>query len=71
MFTLFFTPGPVTDYESARLSDRVRFADFFRWMLERGFYFPPSQFEAAFLSAAHTGEDIQRTIDAIREFFSR
>jgi glutamate-1-semialdehyde 2,1-aminomutase len=71
MFTLFFTPGPVTDYESARLSDRVRFADFFRWMLERGFYFPPSQFEAAFLSAAHTGEDIQRTIVAIREFFSR
>jgi glutamate-1-semialdehyde 2,1-aminomutase len=71
MFTFFFTPGPVMDYESAQSSDRVRFADFFHWMLERGFYFPPSQFEAAFLSAAHTGEDTDRTIAAIQEFFSR
>ena len=71
MFTVFFTPGPVTDYESARLSDRARFGSFFRWMLERGFYFPPSQFEAAFLSAAHTDADIDRTIAAIRGFFSQ
>jgi len=71
MITFFFTPGPVTDYASAQSSDRDRFGDFFRWMLERGFYFPPSQFEAAFLSAAHTDNDIERTIAAIHEFFAR
>jgi glutamate-1-semialdehyde 2,1-aminomutase len=70
MITFFFTPGPVTDWESAHCSDRARFAEFFHWMLDRGFYLPPSQFEAAFVSAAHGEEDIQRTAAAIREFFS-
>jgi glutamate-1-semialdehyde 2,1-aminomutase len=69
MFTLFFAEGPVTDYESAKRSDTKRFAEYFRFMLERGIYLAPSQFEAAFVSAAHTGEDIARTVAASREFF--
>ena len=68
MITFFFTERPVTDYESAQRADRERFARFFRWMLECGVYLPPSQFEAAFLSAAHTDEDIERTAAAAREF---
>ncbi len=70
MITFFFTPAAVTDYGSAQLADRNKFGDFFRWMLERGFYFPPSQFEAAFLSAAHSAEDIERTATAVRAFLS-
>jgi glutamate-1-semialdehyde 2,1-aminomutase len=70
MFTFFFTDKPVTDYESAQTADRARFARFFRAMLERGIYFPPSQFEAAFVSAAHTDADIAVTANAIREFFA-
>ena len=65
MFTFFFTEGPITDYESAKRSDVTRFGQFFRSMLERGIYLPPSQFEAAFVSAAHTDADIRRTIEAI------
>ena len=70
MFTFFFTDGPVTDYESAKRSDTARFGRFFRLMLERGIYLAPSQFEAAFLSAAHTDEDIDRTLAAARECFA-
>jgi glutamate-1-semialdehyde 2,1-aminomutase len=70
MLTFFFTAGPVTDWDSAERSDRSRFAQFFHWMLDRGFYLPPSQFEAAFVSAAHSAEDIERTAAAIREFFA-
>ncbi len=70
MFTFFFTPGPVTDWDSAKVSDTARFGRFFRAMLDRGVYLAPSQFEAAFLSAAHTGEDIARTIDAARHAFA-
>ena len=70
MFTLFFTPGPVTDYESAKRSDTQAFARYFRSMLERGVYLPPSQFEAAFLSAAHTEEDIDKTIAAAQAALS-
>jgi len=69
MFTFFFTSSPVTDYASAKHSDTARFARFFRAMLERGIYLAPSQFEAAFLSAAHSREDIQQTIAAAREAF--
>jgi glutamate-1-semialdehyde 2,1-aminomutase len=71
MLTFFFTGLPVTDYASAQRSDRARFAQFFHWMLERGCCFPPSQFEAAFLSAAHSDDDIERTAAAIGEFFTR
>ena len=67
MFTLFFTDQPVTDYESAKLSDTARFGRYFRLMLDRGIYLAPSQFEAAFVSAAHTDEDITRTIAAAKE----
>jgi glutamate-1-semialdehyde 2,1-aminomutase len=67
MFTLFFSDCPVTDYESAKRSDTASFARFFHAMLERGIYLPPSQFEAAFVSAAHSEEDIRRTATAIRE----
>jgi glutamate-1-semialdehyde 2,1-aminomutase len=67
MFTWFFTDQPVTDYESAKRSDTARFAHFFRAMLERGIYLAPSQFEAAFVSAAHSEEDIRETIAAARE----
>ena len=70
MFTFFFTGGPVTDYESAKRSDTARFGRFFRAMLERGVYLPPSQFEAAFVSAAHTEDDIRQTIAATREAFN-
>jgi glutamate-1-semialdehyde 2,1-aminomutase len=70
MFTFFFTAGPVTDYESAKGSDTARFGRFFRAMLERGIYLAPSQFEAAFLSAAHTAEDIRKTVAAAREAFT-
>jgi glutamate-1-semialdehyde 2,1-aminomutase len=71
MFTFFFTGDPVTDYESAKKSDVARFREFFHWMLERGVYMAPSQFEAAFVSAAHTEEDIHRTAAAARAFFER
>ncbi len=67
MFTFFFTDGPVTDWESARRCDTAKFGRFFQGMLERGIYLAPSQFEAAFLSAAHTDEDIDRTIAAARD----
>ena len=70
MFTFFFTAGPVTDYESAKRSDTARFGRFFRAMLERGVYLAPSQFEAAFVSAAHTEDDIRQTVAAAREAFN-
>ncbi len=69
MFTLFFSAGPVTDYESAKRCDARRFARYFHFMLDRGIYLAPSQFEAGFLSAAHTSEDVARTAAATREFF--
>jgi glutamate-1-semialdehyde 2,1-aminomutase len=67
MFTFFFTDRPVTDYESAKQSDTAAFGRYFRSMLERGIYLAPSQFEAAFLSAAHSEADIDATIQAARE----
>ncbi|MCL4402100.1 MAG: glutamate-1-semialdehyde 2,1-aminomutase [Acidobacteria bacterium] len=70
MFTFFFNDQPVTDYETAKRSDTARFAQFFRLMLERGIYLAPSQFEAAFVSAAHSEEDIRGTVAAAREAFS-
>jgi len=70
MLTFFFTAGPVTDWDSAERCDRPRFAQFFHWMLDRGFCLPPSQFEAAFVSAAHSEEDIERTAAVIRQFFT-
>jgi glutamate-1-semialdehyde 2,1-aminomutase len=68
MFTFFFTDQPVTDYASAKTSDTARFAKFFHWMLEGGVYLAPSQFEAGFVSAAHTEEDIARTVERSLRF---
>jgi len=67
MWGLFFNDGPVTDLASARTSDTAAFARFFHGMLERGVYLAPSQFEAAFLSAAHSPDDVERTVSAARE----
>jgi len=69
MFTVFFTSTPVTDFRSAKTSDGARYGRFFHTLLERGVYFPPSQFEAAFVSLAHTLKDIQATIHAARQAF--
>lgn len=68
MFTFFFSDRPVTDYASAKRCDTARFARFFHWMLEHGVYLAPSQFETAFLSAAHSEADIDRTIEAAQAF---
>ncbi len=70
MFTWFFTKGPVTDWPSAAKSDTEAFARFFRAMLENGIYLPPSQYEAAFLGAAHTEADVQQTIAAAKQAFA-
>jgi len=70
MFTWFFTEGPVTDWTSAAKSDTEAFGRFFRAMLENSIYLPPSQYEAAFLSAAHTERDLQQTIMAAKQAFA-
>lgn len=67
LLTVFFTAGRVIDYDSARGSDAKLFSHFFNGLLERGVYWPPSQFEAAFVSLAHTDDDIAHTIDVIDE----
>lgn len=69
MATVFFTPAAVTDWESAKASDTARFRRFFHFLLERGIYLPPSQFEAAFVSAAHSAEDVSYTARVMAEFF--
>ncbi|MBZ5613587.1 MAG: glutamate-1-semialdehyde 2,1-aminomutase [Acidobacteriia bacterium] len=70
MFTWFFAKGPVTDWDSAAKCDTEVFGRFFRAMLENGIYLPPSQFEAAFLGAAHTEKDVQQTITAAKQAFA-
>lgn len=70
MFTWFFTPGPVNDFAAAEASNRDQFARFHRAMLEEGVWLPPSQYEAAFLSAEHTEEDVRSTIDSAQRSFS-
>jgi glutamate-1-semialdehyde 2,1-aminomutase len=71
MMTMFFTPGPVNDYASAKKSDTQAYAAFFRSMLSQGIYLAPSQFEAAFISTAHTPADIAKTVKAARAAFSK
>jgi glutamate-1-semialdehyde 2,1-aminomutase len=70
MFTWFFQQGPVTDWDSASKSNTEAFGKFFRGMLDAGVYLPPSQYEAAFLGATHTEEDIQRTVAAAKQAFA-
>jgi glutamate-1-semialdehyde 2,1-aminomutase len=71
MFTVFFAKEPVTDYESAARANTALYGRFFHQMLSQGVYFPPSQFEAAFVSLAHTHKDIQSTVDATEKAFTR
>lgn len=71
MMTVFFQEGPVHDFDSAKRSDTTRYARFFHGMLEAGHYFAPSQFECAFVSAAHTEEAIDATIAAAGEVMKR
>lgn len=66
MWTLFFSTLPVTDYNTAKASDTAAYGRFFHSLLDQGIYLPPSQFEAAFISLAHTPEDIDATINAAR-----
>ena len=67
MFTVFFTSTPVTDFVSARTSDTGRYGRFFHALLDRGVYLAPSQFEACFVSLAHSRRVIDATIRAVRE----
>jgi len=71
MFTLFFTAGPVRDYRTAKTSDTKRFAQFFIEMMEQGIYLPPSQFEAWFISLAHSQKDLDQTIEACDAAFKK
>jgi len=69
MFTIFFTKDVVTDYETATKADTNLYSKFFHQMLAQSIYLPPSQFEAAFVSLAHTDEDIQSTVEAANKAF--
>jgi len=70
MLTVFFTGDEVTDYEGARRADTAQFARFFHGMLERGVLLPPSQFEALFVSLAHTEAEVEFTVEAARQVFA-
>ena len=69
MFTFFCSAEPVTDWESAKKCDTGRFGKLFHFLLERGIYMAPSQFEAGFISTAHSEGDIEHTARAMRDFF--
>jgi len=66
MLTLFFAAGPITDYATARTADTAKFGAFFRGMRDRGVFLPPSQFEAMFISLAHSDEDVDTIVAAAR-----
>ncbi|XTZ10141.1 MAG: aminotransferase class III-fold pyridoxal phosphate-dependent enzyme, partial [cyanobacterium endosymbiont of Rhopalodia yunnanensis] len=70
MFGIFFTEGPVRNYDDAKKSDLHKFSLFHRGMLENGVYLAPSQFEAGFTSLAHSDEDIDRTLETARKVFA-
>ena len=67
MFCNYFTDTDVIDYKTAKTSDTVKFSRFFSGMLERGIYIAPSQFEAGFISLAHSEKDIEKTVRAAYE----
>jgi glutamate-1-semialdehyde 2,1-aminomutase len=71
MFCLFFANRPIFDLESVQRSDIKKFAQFFHSSLERGIYFPPSQFETAFISTAHSDEDIEQTARVVRQALTK
>jgi glutamate-1-semialdehyde 2,1-aminomutase len=66
MITVFFCKGPVHNFAEAAASDANRFSRFHASLLDSGIYWPPSRFEAAFLSAAHTEDDVDRTVETAR-----
>ena len=66
--SIFFTPDAVEDYDSAVKSDTKKYAEYFGHMLDNGIYIAPSQFEAMFISAAHTKEDLEKTAEIIRKY---
>ncbi len=70
LLSIFFAPGRVRSYEEAASSDTARYADYFGYLLDRGIYVAPSQFEAMFLSDAHTPEDVEYTCRVMQEYFS-
>ncbi|MEG0829114.1 MAG: glutamate-1-semialdehyde 2,1-aminomutase [Anaerovoracaceae bacterium] len=67
--TFFFTPQKVKNFNTAKTADLVKYAEYFKWMLNGGHYFAPAQFEAMFMSAAHTEENIDATLNRAAEFF--
>jgi glutamate-1-semialdehyde 2,1-aminomutase len=71
MVSFFFTGGPVTDFATAAASDTEAFKDFFWHMVSRGIYLAPSQYEAGFISCAHSEEDLVKTFEAAREWFAK
>ena len=71
MVSIFFTEGPVVDFATAARADAEAFKDFFWHMLRRGIYLAPSPYEAGFISAVHSDEDLERTFEAAREWFER
>jgi glutamate-1-semialdehyde 2,1-aminomutase len=71
MVSLFFTEGPVTDFATVAASDTEAFKDFFWHMVSRGIYLAPSQYEAGFISSAHSEEDLEKTFEAAREWFAK
>lgn len=71
MMTMFFQPGPVFDYQTAKNSNTERYGEFFRGMLQQGIYLAPSQFEAAFVGTAHGDEEIEQTLTAAQKVLSR
>lgn len=71
LLSVFFTSRPVADYEAAVSSDTARYADYFGFLLESGIYVAPAQFEAMFISDAHTEEDIAFTCGKLRDYFGR
>ena len=68
ILTAFFADGKINDYKSAMKSDRKKYAEYYEFMLENGIYIAPSQFEAFFVSAAHSGDDIEKTCDVIARY---
>jgi glutamate-1-semialdehyde 2,1-aminomutase len=68
MFTMFFCEDPVTSWDTAKGANTERFKALHRHMLESGVYLPPSQFEAAFVGAAHDEQAVAATVDALRRF---
>ena len=68
--SLFFTAEPVTDYESAKTSDTKAYADYCNYMLNHGIYLAPAQFEAMFLSMAHTRQELEQTLDLMKNYFN-